>query len=90
MRFWAKTIKDGQKQSEAIVALPVKKVTELGEALISDALSRLAHELDLERPVLVGKHKRDLFTFSRAVFFPQDFIESVDFDRMTVEIIPDE
>ena len=84
--------KDGQRVTDALASLDVRKKTELRrhEELIMSALTDLSHELDIERPVLVKKHLNDLFTYGRVVFRPQDFLESVDFDRFIIEVIADE
>lgn len=81
---------DGQKIKEQLVDIDIKKKYELrlNEDMLISCMAQLSHELDLERPVMVGKHIRDLCEFGRAVFLPQDFMESVDFDRLVVELIP--
>ena len=52
-------------------------------------LHELCQDLDLCRPVILRKHANDLKQFSRVVFKPADFIESVDFDEFEIEIIPE-
>ena len=41
------------------------------------------------KPVLLKKHVRDLLQFRRTVFYPADFMESVEFDRFEIEIFPE-
>lgn len=91
MRLWGKIYKDGQKLSDGIVDIDINKRTELrkNENLLTASLAELAHAMDLERPVIVNKHLRDLYDFGRAVFHSNDFMETVDFDRFVVELIPD-
>ncbi|MBR0357494.1 MAG: hypothetical protein IJH54_08445 [Clostridia bacterium] len=50
-------------------------------------LHELCQDLDLCRPVILGKHMNDLKQFSRVVFKPRDFIEPVDFDEFELEIL---
>ena len=50
-------------------------------------LHELCQDLDLCRPVILRKHVNDLKQFSRVVFKPADFIESVDFDEFELEIL---
>lgn len=52
-------------------------------------LIELCKPLDLACPVLLNKHVTELKRFSRTVFFPADFMESVDFDRFEIEIFPE-
>ncbi|MEL7610104.1 MAG: hypothetical protein AAGU74_11450 [Bacillota bacterium] len=44
---------------------------------------------DLSRPVMLSKHLKELEQFGRTVFKPADFMESVDFDRFEIEIVPE-
>ena len=50
----------------------------------SPLLHELCQDLDLCRPVI---HVNDLQRFSRVVFKPADFIESVDFDEFEIEVL---
>ena len=50
-------------------------------------LHELCQDLDLCRPVILRKHVNDLARFSRVVFKPADFIESVDFDEFEIEVL---
>ena len=92
MRLWGQIYRDGQRTADEIAAVDIKKRSELSlhEETVMQTLTQLAHELDLERPVVVKKHLHDLYTYGRTVFRPQDFVESVAFDRFVVEVIPDE
>ena len=53
----------------------------------SSLLHDLCQDLDLCRPVVLRKHVNDLARFSRVVFKPADFIESVDFDEFEIEVL---
>ena len=53
----------------------------------SGPLHELCQDLDLCRPVILRKHVNDLKQFSRVVFKPADFIESVDFDEFEIEVL---
>ncbi|MBQ9950512.1 MAG: hypothetical protein IJO93_07330 [Clostridia bacterium] len=91
MRLWGRLYTDGEKQREGLITVNIRKKEELTmhEAELTNALAQLAYDMDLERPVMVKKHWRDLYEFSRVVFLPQDFMDSVDFDRLVVEVISD-
>ena len=92
MRLWGQIYTDGQRIADKIASIDIRKKSELSqhEDLIMQTLTLLSHELDLERPVIVKKHLNDLYTYGQTVFRPQDFVESVTFDRFVVEVIPDE
>ena len=85
MRIWAKVLTEHKIMRET--------VREFSSARPSDSegwsvpLHELCQDLDLCRPVILRKHVNDLKQFSRVVFKPADFIESVDFDEFEIEVL---
>lgn len=55
----------------------------------SGVLDQLCKPLDLARPVMLEKHVRELDRFGRTAFLPNDFMESVSFDRFELELFPE-
>ena len=53
------------------------------------AVQELCHQLDLEMPIILSKHKNDMNAFNLTSFLPSDFIEKVNFQRFNVEIFID-
>ena len=89
MRAWG-IIKRGEQETvEAVVPLDIKKRSEmpLDIEYVSDFIGELVRELDIERPVIVKKHISELLRFGHVTFKKADFIDAIDFDRFTVEII---
>ncbi len=87
MKIWAKVIQHHKIQQDA--------VQEFTSARPSDAdgwmpvITELCKPLDVAVPVLLPKHVNELRQFSRTVFKPQDFMESVSFDSFEIEIFPE-
>lgn len=52
-------------------------------------LSELCKPLDLSRPVVLQKHANELERFGTTSFSERDFMESIDFDRLELEIYPE-
>ena len=52
-----------------------------------DALSDVCYALDIPRPIWLDKHEREWEEFGQTRFLPDDFLESVDFQRMEIEFI---
>lgn len=50
-----------------------------------DMLKELCHKLNIPTPVLLDKHVHDFNLFNICTFKPDDFIESVVFDRFVLE-----
>ena len=89
MRAWGRIKKGEYILSEATVSLDIKKRAEMPMDMdyISAFIGELAHELDIERPVIVKKHVSELKNFGHVIFKKTDFIDAIDFDRFIVEII---
>ena len=85
MRIWAKVLKEHKIMRETVREFSSARPSDL-EAW-SALLHELCQDLDLCRPVILRKHVYDLTHFSRVVFKPADFIESVDFDEFEVEVL---
>ena len=87
MRVWAKVITDHRIQRDVVQEFASARPSDIDGW--GEALAVLCKPLDLAVPVLLNKHIRELAQFSRTVFKPEDFLESVDFDRFEVEIFPE-
>lgn len=77
MRYWGKI-----KIEDRIV----KDLT-LEEKDFLSALSAICDSLDLSKPIVCAKHHTEMRSFSRTVFFADDFVESVEFDTLEIEVI---
>ncbi len=85
MRIWAKVLQDHRIMRETVREFSSARPSDLeGWSVL---LHELCQDLDLCRPVILGKHMNDLKQFSRVVFKPRDFIEPVDFDEFELEIL---
>ena len=77
MKYWVKLkIEDIIRQHITVEAI------DLHSALVT-ALTAL----DLSKPVVCEKHQVELDRFSRTIFYPDDFVEPVNFDTLEIEII---
>ncbi len=87
MQIWAKTIQQHRVQSDVVQKFASARPSDInGWIPIIDVL---CHKLDIERPVILEKHIRDLTVFNRVVFKPSDFMDSTAFDRFEIEILPE-
>jgi len=57
------------------------------EDAMGEGLTEVCQELDLERPVILLKHERELAQFNRAVFHKRDFIGDFQYDALEVECV---
>ena len=84
MKVWGKIRKDNKTAASHVVTVHTKTAYDVEDW--NEPFSRLCHELNLSRPVILSKHVRDLEQVRHTVFFPADFLEPVDFDRFEVEL----
>lgn len=83
MKVWIKIYKN-QRIAQSYTA--ENENEDITTALL-DCMEEACKALDLAEPVWVSKHTKDLSMFRRTKLFPDDFMEPVDFDYCTVEII---
>ena len=84
MKLWGRTRANNATLASHTVTVHAKTAYDVEDW--SEPFARLCHDMNLSRPVILKKHVRDLEQFRHTVFFPQDFLENVDFDRFEVEI----
>jgi hypothetical protein len=77
MKYWVKL------KTEDIIR---QHITVEADDLVS-ALVAACNALDLSKPVVCEKHHAEMERFSRTVFYPDDFVDSVNFDTLEIEII---
>ena len=87
MKIWAKTITDHKIQSEVVQEFASARPVDLEGW--TPVITDLVKPLDLAVPVVLPKHIAELQKFSRTVFKPQDFMESVPFHAFEIEIFPE-
>ena len=88
MRLWAKIKRNHRTVAQAECAL-----THFGDWDVDSlhaALEDICKDLDLARPVILGKHVREINKFSRTSFKKADFIEKINYDALEIEIINEE
>lgn len=81
VKLWIKTYKHDRIIKQTVV----EKDEKFYYSNFLDYVSEGCYALDEATPVALKKHIMDFAKYYMVVFKPSDFIESVDFDRMTVE-----
>ncbi len=84
MKVWGKIRKNNRTVKDVTVTVHVKSAYEVEDW--GEPMARLCHDLNLSRPVILTKHERELEQFSHTAFYPGDFLERVDFDRLEIEL----
>lgn len=79
LRVWGKI-----KVEDSIISETTLKAKSL-----EDAVDLLCAFFDLSKPIICKKHFSEIDSFSRTVFYADDFVERVSFDCLELEIIDD-
>ena len=77
MRYWAKL-----KTEDLIQNQTTAEAADFAAALIA-----VCNAFDLSKPIVCEKHNAEMNRFSRTVFYPDDFVDAVNFDALEIEII---
>ena len=54
---------------------------------IEEAFLEICRRFDVQRPIQLPKHNREFEKFGRTFFAKEHFTESIDFDRLEIELI---
>lgn len=81
MKVWVKTLL-GEKIVKSYVYTPAC----YNEAEICEYVKFICNELDEPTPIFLQKHYSHLHQFHNTVFTSRDFVESVYFDSMHVQV----
>ena len=84
MKVWGRVRKDNKTIAESVVEIEAKTVEQVEDW--SEPIGEICHELDLGRPIILQKHINDFNRFSHTFFKPRDFLETVNLDRLEIEL----
>ena len=54
---------------------------------IEEAFLEICRRFDVQRPIQLPKHNREFEKFGRTFFAKEHFTESIDFDKLEIELI---
>lgn len=85
-RIWVKKIKN----NKTITSLNIKNNENIN--LIekrNKCLVEACQKFDLSVPIILKRHEDDFSEFNYITFYPDDFIDDIDFDKLEFELIDD-
>jgi hypothetical protein len=65
----------------------IKEDTVVSAETFEESLLQVCECFDLTKPIMLKKHQTEIQNFRRTIFYPDDFIEPVNFDTLELEII---
>lgn len=81
IKIWAKCIKNHKLIKDKIY----ESLDKYNPASLYVHIQALCHELDIPTPVILKTHIENFDRFNTVSFTVRDFIESVEFDTLTLE-----
>ncbi|WP_313164363.1 hypothetical protein [Sedimentibacter sp.] len=85
-KLWAKKI----KTNNIVSSIVVKNKEEISLDLKRDkAFKEICAKLDISVPLWLKKHDLEFSQFKYVTFYPHDFVDEVDFDKLEIELIDD-
>lgn len=79
--LWAKMLTDNKIIKTSTLELDV-----FDRQRIAEYLTKISYELDISTPIVLAKHIAGFDNYSSATFLPDDFMETVHFDKLVVEL----
>lgn len=85
-RLWAKKIKSN-KISDSLVVKNNENISP--DEKREKCLKEICQKFDISVPVWLKTHDMEFSQFKTVTFYPHDFIDDVDFDKLEIELIDD-
>ena len=85
-KIWARTISN----DKITKSLMYKGEDKFDRSKFLKYLTEICEQMDIPTPVLLKSHIRNFDAFNITRFLSSDFVESVDFDNLTVEYCRDD
>ena len=87
VRIWGKIMKNNKFLEEKVIEIDNKSLNIYDK--IQAALETFCHDFDLEKPMWFDKNTTELKQISKTTFREDQFIDSIWFDYLELEIIED-
>ena len=85
-RLWAKTILN----NKTINSIDVQTNENIPMDLkLKKCLAKIFTKLDISSPVWLSKHDKEFKDFKKIIFYRDDFIDEVQFDKLEIELVDD-
>lgn len=81
MKVWIKAYND----DKILHSIIIKRENALSQKLFNEIISEACYLFDYSTPIILSSHYNHFVNFNLTKFTPNDFIEKVDFTKLTVE-----
>lgn len=87
-RLWAKEFKDNRLMKDITISDMAEDKSRTKK--VFDAVDEVCYEFDLSRPVWLEKNINEFKRRDRTRFYKDNFIESVEFDFIEIQVIEED
>ena len=87
MRIWAKLIGDNRIIKDMVVE---NTSDDTRTHKIFDAMETICHEFDLSKPIWLDSTVKDFKRHSKCRFLRDNFIDSIDFDYLEIQVLEED
>ncbi len=83
-RLWAKTYKNNHMIQDTVIC---KDSDDTRTHKVFQALEEVCYVFDLSKPIWLDANIREFQRHSKARFYQDNFVESIDFDFLEIQVI---
>ena len=84
-RMWGKLVKNNRTIQDTVAEIPYGSLTRT--QMVFQALDKICVRLDLGKPIWLDANIREFQLWDRTRFGQDQFIETIDFDFLEIQII---
>lgn len=84
-RMWAKLIKNTRVMKDTVICISDYSLTRT--AMVFQSMEDICYQFDLGKPIWLDSTVKEFKTHSKARFYQDNFIESIEFDFMEIQVI---
>ena len=84
-RMWGKILKDNRLLKDTVICQPDYSLSRT--QMVFQSLTAICYEFDLEKPIWLDSTVKEFKYHDKARFTQDNFIESVDFDFLEIQVI---
>lgn len=88
LRVWGIIRKNNKILQDMVAEYLDDDISEID--MLHDCIQKICYEFDLQRPMWLPKNQREYEDYRRIVLTQDNFIESIDFDALELEILDDD
>ncbi|MBR5406404.1 MAG: hypothetical protein IK111_02060 [Lachnospiraceae bacterium] len=87
MRIWAKLIGENHIIKDMVIE---DTSDDTRTHKVFDAMDRICHEFDLSKPIWLDATVKDFKRHSKCRFLNDNFIDSIDFDYLEIQVLEED